>query len=352
MRKLGTVGTAACLWALIAGGCGDDDSAGPQGTGEGCITDVECKGDRICVDGACVDPEDAPVGADGGTARGGSGGSRAGGGASGGSGDAGSSGRAGTGGSGPIDDPELERACGLNCEARAEASCAMNVGSLDQCLGQCLVIDEAQRGFCLDEQTAHYACMASGGYTCVSGYPQPKSTCIAEAQALSTCSQMTPCRDFCAKAAGECAPEGDECVTSCMDEQAGFQDAICGIYYTQLLSCWGQKLTCADGKPLVGECGSQVAQVADCIGGRNHACDGFCWAAEALGCGADDCVTTCKAKADATSCGSYYRRVIECAYDSRELVLSCVAGTPTPDATKCMSDIQQYEMCMTSQSGG
>ena len=167
MRTLGTAGAAVGLWLLIAGGCGDDDTGSGAGASGGCITDVECKGDRICVDGACVSPDAAP--GDGGL-RGGAGGSRgsagskAGGGAT-----SGASGRSGASGSGVIDDPELERACGLNCEARTDASCEMNIGSLDQCLAQCLVIDEANRGYCLDEQTAHFACTASGGRRGVGG---------------------------------------------------------------------------------------------------------------------------------------------------------------------------------------
>jgi hypothetical protein len=222
-------------------------------------------------------------------------------------------------------------------------------GSLDQCLAQCLIIDEVGRGYCLDEQTAQYACLASGGYTCVSGYPQPKATCLPERQAVATCSQMTPCREFCAKAEGECAPEGDACVKSCLDEQKSYKDAICGVYYTQLLSCWGQKLTCAEGKPAIGECSAQASQVAECIASRNHECDGYCWAAEALGCGSANCVSGCKAKSDESRCGSYYRRIIDCTFDSRMLALSCQNGEPVPSATTCMSQIQQYTDCMATQ---
>ena len=123
---------------------------------------------------------------------------------------------------------------------------------------------------------------------------------------------------------------------------------MCGIYYTQLLNCWGQKLTCENGKPTIGsDCEPAASEIAECIARRNHECDGYCWAADALGCGADDCVTTCKAKADATgTCGSYYRRMIECTYRSRMLALSCEGGTPVPDPTTCSSEIQQYESCM------
>ena len=79
--------------------------------------------------------------------------------------------------------------------------------SLDQCLGQCLIIDEVNNGYCLDEQREQYACLAAGGYTCVSGYPQPEATCISELTALSQCQQLAPCRMFCEQVGGECAPE-------------------------------------------------------------------------------------------------------------------------------------------------
>lgn len=315
--------------AAASAACGDDSGGSdPEPTGDGCTTDVECKGDRICVDRECIDPagaDDAGVGRDAGS----------------------SAGRGGSGGTAVVDDPELERACSLNCEARHAAACEMNIGSLDQCLGQCLVADEANQGYCLDEQRAQYACLASGGYTCISGYPQQRATCTAESLAVSMCAQMTPCRAFCAAAEGECAPSGEECVTECLATQAGFADAICGIYYTQLLGCWARDLTCVDGKPSVESCGPAVAEVADCIGLRNHACDGFCWAAEQLGCGSEDCVATCMTQADDTSCGNYYRSVLECTYGNRELALTCEAGVPTPSATECASAIEQYETCMT-----
>jgi hypothetical protein len=333
--------------ALAAVACGDDSGGG--GTGAGCTTDVECKGDRLCVGGACVDPDDPGASSrDGGPSTGSGDPS---------SGDAGSA-DPGSGGSDPgstpprprpvmVDDPELEAACSLNCEARKAASCEMDVGSLDQCLGQCLIIDEVSLGYCHPEQTAHYACLASGGYTCISGYPQQQATCIAEAQALSQCNQMAPCRRYCEQVQGECAPAGEACVMECLDMQtAGFEDTICGIYYMQLVSCWGQGVTCEGDRPAIGSCGAQVAQVADCISSRNHACDGFCWAAEQMGCGATDCVSTCMTETEAASCGYYYERVLDCAIGSRELQMTCEAGEPVPSATACASEIMQHTMCM------
>lgn len=351
-RRLGLGIGSSLLLLLTMTACGDDDSSAAEAAG-GCTTDIECKGDRVCEQGECVDPHGG--GDSGASASGGSnaqdGGAATGGGTGGTGGKSGSGGRSGGAGSTVIDDPELEQACSLDCMARNDAACEMNIGSLDQCLGQCLVIDEANQGYCLDEMTARYACLASGGYSCVSGYPQPKATCATEALALSTCTQMTPCRSFCDRAAGECAPAGDECMTACMEQQSSFEDAICSIYYTQLLSCWGQDLSCENGKPAVGKCGAQVAEVADCVGRRNEACDGFCWAADVLGCAPSDCLSTCKAKTDDATCGHYYRSVIECTYQSgnRDLGLECDAGQPVPDATMCMSQLQQYAMCMQTR---
>src|SRR5262245_53137363 len=121
----------ACVLAAI--GCGDD--GGGAGSGEGCITDVECKGDRVCEGGVCVDPSGG-----GGDSGSGAGAGMSGSGGMSGGGTGGTSGSAGKkpgSGGGVIDDPELEKACGFNCDARHAAACSMNIGSLDQCLAQC-----------------------------------------------------------------------------------------------------------------------------------------------------------------------------------------------------------------------
>jgi hypothetical protein len=333
-----TFSIAALLSCGFLLACGDDAASGSKG--QGCTTDVECKGDRICVDKQCVDPEgSAGERSEAGSAAG-----------SGGAGHAGSGGIAAKGGSAGLpDDPELEEACSRNCEARQNAACPMNTGSLDQCLAQCLIVDEQGFGYCLDEQTAQYACLASGGYTCVSGYPQPKATCVSETQTLSMCSQKAPCRKFCERAqAGDCAPAGGDCATACLEKQNGFEDAICGIYYTQLLSCWGQSLTCNGDIPAIAPCGSAAAQVADCIARRKHPCDGYCWAAEALGCGSSSCVDSCRAKADESTCGRMYRSLVECAYTNNAIQMTCEAGEPTPSSA-CASVREQYTKCMTSQ---
>ena len=81
-------------------------------------------------------------------------------------------------------------------------------------------------------------------------------------------------------------------------------------------------------------------------------CDGFCWAAETIGCGGSDCLNTCKAKTESATCGSYYRNVVECTYGRNELALHCDGGTPVPDpaASSCTSAIEQYDNCMMQQN--
>lgn len=323
------IGLGGAVVAVLLVACGGDDSGG--GLGDGCTTDAQCKGVRICIDQECVDPS----GGDGDRDSGAGGTSGMG------------SGNGGTGGR--VDDPELEAACSADCMARDAADCEMDL-SLDQCLGQCLVIDEINHGYCLEENTDRYSCLAEGGYTCVSGYPQPESTCIAELTAMSQCQQLVPCRMYCDRFGGDCAPEGEECVTECQETQNGFADGICGHYYSQLLYCWTQDQAQCDGdRPAIGNCGPQVAEIADCIALRNTDCEGYCWAAEMLGCGSADCATDCQAKIDNSSCGSYYRNVIDCSIGSRELNVSCEGGELVPNETACMSQIDQFDTCMAME---
>lgn len=50
MRK--TLAIPVAIFSLFCPGCGDDDSSG-------CDSDDNCKGERICVDGKCVEPSEA-----------------------------------------------------------------------------------------------------------------------------------------------------------------------------------------------------------------------------------------------------------------------------------------------------
>jgi hypothetical protein len=334
----------ALLLPLV--GCGVGDDGDGSADFEGCGSDVDCKGDRICEQGMCVNPDEAGNAGSGSvsdadTGSGSSSGVDAG---SGSDTDTGS-GSGSSSGSDVVDDPALEAACIADCEAKHQASCEMNIGSLDQCMGQCLVVDEINDGYCLSERRAQYECLAAGGYTCVNGYPQPQSTCIAENQALATCNQESPCRRFCDEVEGmSCAPDGD-CFESCRTQEQGFDNQVCSFDYSRLLSCWSADLSCDGDRPAVNGCGAQVAGVADCIGLRTGECEGYCWAAETLGCGSDDCVETCTPKLEDAACGYLYRRLLDCTYDDYDDIdLECVDGEPTPGAD-CESEVTEYAAC-------
>lgn len=132
-----------------------------------------------------------------------------------------------------------------------------------------------------------------------------------------------------------------------MEDQNSFEDAICDYYYSSLVACWGRELVCNGDIPAVEPCGTQAAEVADCVARRGDECGGFCWAAEALGCGSADCITACHTKADETSCGSYYRSMLECTYDNRALQMTCENGEPTP-SSECDAATMQYTTCVAS----
>ncbi len=111
--------------AVIVFGCGGDDEAAKDEAVEECESDVNCKGERICVDGKCAEPfEDASVqGTDGGGGSRGSEGAGEGDGA----GAGGESG--GEGGSGYLTCPPGEEGCACygNNTCNSGLTCASNL---------------------------------------------------------------------------------------------------------------------------------------------------------------------------------------------------------------------------------
>lgn len=92
--------------AFVLSACEPDDDGGDDGGGGACMADTDCKGERICDAGVCLDPNDG--GDSGGL---------------GGSGDSGGSGGADEGGDdGPPIDEEREGICALG--AAAFCACA------------------------------------------------------------------------------------------------------------------------------------------------------------------------------------------------------------------------------------
>lgn len=235
-----------------------------------------------------------------------------------------------------------------DCWAKDDANCEMGGPSVDQCRGQCLVVDEVNGGYCLDEQRRRYSCLASGGYVCANGYAQPNSTCVEQTQAVQECSRMIPCWTLCDQGDVGCSSDRDSCIQKCDQDFASLDElSICGAYYNQLVSCWGRQesLNCDGPRPSLEGCEAEVVQVGECIESRDETCDGFCWTAEALGCG-DGCLAPCQARAADSQCGNDYERIIDCAIDRRALNMECDGDQPVA-TVDCVSDVREYEACLS-----
>jgi hypothetical protein len=269
--------------------------------------------------------------------------------ACGGNGSTGSGGNGGNGGNGgaggsTVDSNKLEDVCHAFAAAAFGSACPPKQYNQEQLFAQCVGQGAAYQDGCGQEFVNAYDCIGKGGFSCVNGQPVQNSVCPTEQQALQTCVIALPCKKFCAAATtAGCAPA--DCVNQCNADIKSF-GVECQGEYSTLLACWGQGVTCENGKPSIKGCEQQVALTAHCLstfGANNNECDGYCWAADKLGCGAN-CATDCKAKLADQKCGSEYRNLIDCAVGPSQLQLACNGSTPTPTSA-CSSDQMSYESC-------
>jgi hypothetical protein len=350
----------AIIAAMSITGCGGDDDGGA--TLPGCGTDNDCKGERVCVNQKCVDPDETGGAADGAAGSGtdgeadGSGTAGESGGTAGGTaGDPGSAGEGeepegGTGGSDGVDDAMLEAACIADCDAMTDAGCEETLPSYDQCVASCLLLDGSLQGYCFKETRDYYACKAAGGYTCLDGRAIAHSSCLEEQTARTECTTALPCRKYCETAVEEaCAEAHATCVEQCLDERKQLETS-CAYDYDRLLACWTDRLICENGLPSPLECEDELAEAAWCIGVHDEDCQGFCWAAGVLGCGSDECVNDCREKIGHDQCGSYYRQALSCVLSLSTLNMACSDGAPVPAGT-CADEEASYEECLTNYSG-
>ena len=238
---------------------------------------------------------------------------------------------------------EFEQACEDYCEGVKAADCEDEIIPVDNCGAACAVFAE-QVGTCTQEFADAYGCAAEGGFECVNGRAFPKSACYGELTAQLECMQAAPCKDFCREATeGGCAGGSEEaCVSKCEADLASYEEtSSCDYRYEDVLECFGEGgLVCNGDQPGAGSCGYEVLDMGDCLANDN-VCEGFCFAADLMGCGAG-CAADCETKQAAT-CASEHRNLLEC--HLRDSQAMCTAGSLV--GGNCDYDQEQYDDCLT-----
>jgi len=309
---------------VACGGSGDDDTAPAAGSGN-----TPSKGGSSGTLGNAGDngTGGSSGSASGGTtAKGGSGGtSTAKGGTSGTKGGSGGTSTAKGGTSGTIGSAgassdlldQIGEACKAECDAQYALDCAPASGNTLTCQLGCASQTSQLGDFCLAEYRDYIQCQADGGYDCVNSSPYPRSTCALQQQAFSQCVQHIGCKRYCAKVADLGCDDApfDTCLDACI---AG-DDALPGscVYSTETIAtCQATSSTKCDGKGLdvPASCNYAVLSVAECVSDdSSNLCDGWCYAANHLGCGGTDCAADCAANKTATTCSSEWNSLLDCA---------------------------------------
>ena len=334
---------AALLTSLFSFGCGsndsDDDGDGRGGGGEG------------AGDGSAGAPDGS-----GGTNAGATGGSGGDPGAGGSSvaGKGGGSGSGGTGGSKSGNTDELldviEGHCEADCAAQYALDCAPANSNALVCETSCVAATAQVGDFCLVEYAALVECRAAGGYECLQEYPYPRATCAGEQLAFSECTVDIGCKRYCARSIEEGCTDAalDDCIVVCLEEKSALPDD-CERYYDGVPYCEATTTatTCVDGKLTTPEvCSYSVMSVAECLTEEStDLCEGFCWAADRLNCGGDDCAADCAAKSADETCGAAYVDMLDCAMFFGDA--ACVDGTFSGNGI-CDSEAQTYATCLES----
>jgi hypothetical protein len=338
---------AVVAGGVACGGSGDDDGAGDGNAGEdGSGGTPPGSGGS---DGQPSAGESGNTGGSGATGSAGTGSGATGGGAS--AGRAGSSSSAGSGVTIPSDTDELleqiEEACETDCDAQFALECApANSNSLTcqlSCAAQTVQIGD----FCLAEYRDYVECRGSGGYDCVNTYPYQRSTCAAQQVAFTTCTQHIGCKRYCKKAIDDGCIDTtfDACVDSCLAEGEALPDD-CSYYSETVAYCQATNVTeCTEnGLTTPAACSYQVLTIAECISDDSaDLCTGWCWAADRLGCGGDDCAGECAGKLANETCGAAWQELLDCglffgdaACDTESFVANGI----------CDSEVQAYETCV------
>jgi hypothetical protein len=341
LREIGAVAVLALAFA----GCGtnasdddDDDDRGEAGEGAG--------------PGASGAPGSggSSAGTSGSDGSGGTGNASSGGSSAAGKGGGGSG--SGTGGSASGNTDELldiiEAHCEADCDAQYALDCAPVNSNRLVCETSCVSATAQVGDFCLVEYAALVECRSQGGYECLQDYPYSRSTCAGESLAFSECARDIGCKRYCDRLVDEQCGDAsfDDCLTQCFEEEAALP-VDCQPYYDGVPYCQATMATatCVDGKLSTPEaCSYSVMSVAECIGeDATNYCDGFCWAADRLGCGGEDCAADCAAKSADETCGAAWLDMLDCAMFFGDA--ACVDGVFMGNSI-CDSEAQAYATCV------
>jgi hypothetical protein len=361
-RRIGTWCVGSLLAAGLLGfGCGDAErghgSLGPQAGSAG----AAARGGTDGSGGNGAGGEGSLDGS-GGDGTGGSTGGRGGSG-SGSSGSGGASGsggsKSGSGGSGAAttDDllDEIEGHCERSCESQFSLECAPPSSNKLVCEASC-VSQTAQLGdFCLREYADYVACQADGGHACVQDTPYPKSTCAVEQLAFSQCVQHLGCKRDCQVSIElGCTEQSHEaCTDACIEEVSDLPDSgACGVYREQIAMCRATQPnpTCnGENVRTPAACAMWVLEVGSCVQEESgNYCDGWCYAADSLGCGGEDCAADCAAKAADTTCGSAWNEMMDCALFFGDA--ACTEDMALMANGICDSEVQTYATCLSGMT--
>jgi hypothetical protein len=323
-------------------GCGGGDSKDDEGGGDsgkgGASGDAGSAGTST----AGTDPG-GTGGADAGT-----GGSKATGGGKATGGTTGKGGTAGTatGATGPALD-RIEAACDVDCDAQYATECAPVNGNTLTCKTQCAAITGQLGDFCLIEYAEVVECRGQGGYDCVNNNPYQRSTCAAQQQAFQMCTMDIGCKRSCKKSVDEsCTSMSlDQCIEACI-AKGDELPTDCSYYWDTISSCKVQAgTTCVDGELTTpNSCAYAVMEVADCVSDdKMDMCEGWCWAANTLGCAPADCVADCQAKSTDTMCGTQWDDLLDCALFFGDA--ECIDGELMGNGI-CDSEVTAYSTCI------
>jgi hypothetical protein len=350
------MGSLIAVAGLASVGCGGADrgngsltpAAGAAGVGGS-------GGSGSGGDGGATGGSDGSTGGSGGS-TGGSGGSAGGsGGSTGGSGGS----KSGSGGSGAASTDELLDEIGAHCERSCDSQfsleCAPPSSNKLVCEANC-VAQTAQLGdFCLREYADYVRCQADGGHTCVQSTPYPNSTCAGQQLAFSQCAQHLGCKRDC-KVSIElgCTSETHEaCTEACIADVSNLPGSgACGVYREQIAMCRATQVnpTCNGDEVLTpAACSYWVLEVASCVQDESMSyCDGWCYAANALGCGGDDCAADCAAKVADETCGMAWNEMMDCALFFGDA--ACTAETGFMANGICDSAVQTDTTCLSGMT--